>query len=60
MKTTWKIVTCPHQMGFHVALGLSGWTPGEVRDGRICMMIDVQPFTDETFLVVAKWAEVAC
>lgn len=55
MKTTWRIIKCPHYTGPMFAIYLTGWQPGDIRDGRLCVNIEAEPFTDETFLVVAKW-----
>lgn len=55
MKTTWKIVKLPHHVGPLYAILISGFRVGQTRNGRVCTNIDVDTFTDETFLVVAKW-----
>jgi hypothetical protein len=60
MKTTWKIM--PHCLavlgGARMVLWASGYKLGQVENGRVCINIEVEPFTDRTYLVVAKWVKI--
>ena len=55
MKTTWRIVTLSHDTPIQVVVWWSRMRIGEVQDGRMCVSIDVDTFTDVAFLVVARW-----
>lgn len=58
MKTTWRILNLPSMVPLSIVMWWSGFRLGDVRDGRVCVVIDVERFTDQTFLVVAKWLKV--
>jgi hypothetical protein len=58
MKTLYRILTIPHKFGGMFAIEASGFRLGEIKRGRVCVEIDVDTFTDVTFLVVSKWMKV--
>lgn len=58
MKTTWRILTIPHFLGARFAIWMSGYKIGEERNGKVCVSVEADTFTHDTFLVVAKWKKI--
>lgn len=58
MKTEWQIVELDHFIGGWFAIAVSRFEIGLTSYGLICVDIEASPFTDTTFLVVAKFIRV--
>ena len=58
MKTTWQIITLNHKAGPLYAMALSRFRVGQTNRGQVCVNVEAETFTYNTFLVVAKWKRI--